>query len=133
MDFLERLVSNINSVVDLPLECKLGYLDSDDALILQSLEESGIKKEYFDGMKDLQLKLQLFMKSNSQNQANDILWNLVNYLNNLDDVPSNNNSYEFVSLTVTDTPFTLGVNESGLYTFSIKFQADLMVHNKKEK
>lgn len=125
MDFMERLAEKVNSTPNLPIRCKLGYLSAEESFCLYSIPGSRVNTEYYDGSKDQNLNYELMMKSKSQKLINTTLWLVQNYLEEISEIKSSDNSFEFEGISVTNKPYINQLSETGFYIFSITIQASI--------
>ncbi|GGB26837.1 putative minor capsid protein, phage associated [Lentibacillus populi] len=127
MDFIDRLCDRINEMPGLPTECKLGYLGTDESLVLYPLPGSRVTQEYMDGTKDWQMNCEIAMKSKLQSKISHTLWTVQNELENLEELESEDNSFEFEELIITNKPFINGADEQGWFVFLLDVQAKITV------
>lgn len=127
MDFVEQLCSKVNSIPKLPVECKLGYLGTDESLALYPLPGSKITQTYFNGKTDQDLNYEFAMKSKSQSKINQSLWVVSNALEQITEIDSIDNSFEFDELIITNKPFINNADEQGFFTFLLDVQAKITV------
>jgi len=127
MDFIERLQDTINGIEYMPLICHLGYLKEDESLVLFPSPGSRIIQEYMDGEKEAQMNYTIAMKSKKQGLIHGTLWIIQNELERLGDIKSDNGSFEFNSLDVTNKPFITDADEQGWHVFMLDIQANLTI------
>ncbi len=127
MDFLERLTDRVNLIPTLPKNCEMGYLDVGESFVVYPLPGSRVIREYMDGVKEQQLNFEFAMRSQSQATINQTLWLVQNELENLDDIPSGNESFEFIDLTITNKPYINQADDKGLFVFLLDIQAKITV------
>lgn len=127
MDFMERLCDEINAMPQLPVVCRMGYLGADESLVLYPLPGSKIVQEFMDGASDQQLNYEIAMKSKSQNKINSTLWTVQNELERLKTLDSQDNSFKFDELIITNKPFINQIDEQGWFVFLLDVQANITV------
>ncbi|MEN2467889.1 minor capsid protein [Ornithinibacillus sp. JPR2-1] len=127
MDFIERLCDRINDIDQLPLACKLGYLGTDESLVLYPLPGSQVTTEYMDGTTDQQLNYEIAMKSKAQKRIHESLWAIQNELENLTELESQDGSFEFDELIITNKPFINQIDDQGWFVFLLDVQAKITV------
>lgn len=125
MDFMERLNDQINSIEGLPINSRLGYLGTEESLVLYPLPGSRPIAYYMDGTKDEQLNYEISMKSKSQNKINTTLWLVARTLERVKTIKSQDGSFEFQGLTLTNMPYVNEADEQGWYTFNLNVQATI--------
>lgn len=125
MDFTDRIKDSINSIGELPIKIRKGYLSTDESLVVYPLPGSQVLTEYYDGIKDQQLNYEIAMKSEDGDRIERVLWLISDHLEQLEDIQSNNKSFEFNSLTITSKPFINNADEQGWFVFLLDFQVKL--------
>lgn len=132
MDFIERLADRVNEIPSLPAQCKLGYLGADESFVVYPLPGSRTVQEYMDGAKDQQLNFEFAMKSKSQRKIHETLWLVQNELENLNELESQDGSFEFEELIITNKPFINNADEQGWFVFLLDIQAKITVFKEDE-
>ncbi|WP_105138768.1 minor capsid protein, partial [Streptococcus suis] len=117
-NFQNVLLAHINNIKDLPLKARIDYFEDDkDDLVINALSGGIIGKEYMDGTREVSLPFEIAVKSKTNVVANDIIWLLNGDLSDFDlDLPSTDNSYTFLSLSV-DKPGINGKDEQGYFVY----------------
>lgn len=132
MDFIERLKDNINSLPDLPMKLTLGYLTAKDSLVLYALPGGQVNQEYYDGVKDQTLNYEIGIKTKDQQKANATLWQIQTHLEQVEELISNDSSFQFQKLSVSNKPFLSDQDEQGFFIYLLDVQADLTTFKKQE-
>lgn len=127
MDFLDRLQDKVNSLQGLPIECKQGYLGTDESFVVYPLPGSRIVQKYMDGTSDQQLNFEFAMKSKFQSRIQPTLWMVQNELERLEELESIDGSFEFEELIITNKPFINQIDEQGWFVFLLDVQANITV------
>lgn len=127
MDFMDRLADKIDAIPNLSIRVDFGYLGTEESLVMHPLPGSRVIDEFMNGTKDVQMNYAIGMKSKNQQRVHDTLWLIQNELEMLNELESNDNSFEFNSLTITSKPFIQEVNEQGWFVFLLDFQAELTI------
>lgn len=127
MDFIERLQDKINDMPGLPVVCKLGYLGVAESLVLYPLPGSKVVQEFMDGTSDQQLNYEIAMKSKSHTKVNDVLWMIQNELEKLKMLDSQDDSFKFDELIITNKPFINQIDDQGWFVFLLDIQANITV------
>lgn len=130
MDFMERLKDNINSLPDLPMKLTLGYLTAKDSLVLYALSGGQVNQEYYDGVKDQTLNYEIGIKTKDQQKANATLWQIQTHLEQVEELISNDSSFQFQKLSVSNKPFLSDQDEQGFFIYLLDVQADLTTFKK---
>lgn len=132
MDFIERLEEEVNRISDLPIACKIGYLDVAESFVVYPLPGSQVVKTYMDGTTDQRLNYEFAMKSKRQSSIHSTLWSVQNVLESLGELLSSDDSYEFKEIKITDKPFISNADDQGFFTFILNIQAEITTQKRGE-
>lgn len=127
MDFVERLTENINSIPNLPETCRMGYLGAEESLVIYPMPGSRTITEFMDGTKEQQLNFEIAMKSKLQSKLHSTLWLIQTELEALDSLESQDGSFGFEELLITNKPFINQIDEQGWFVFLLDIQAKITV------
>lgn len=127
MDFIERLVETVKEIPDIPISCKMGYLGADESFVVYPLPGSRVLTRFMDGTSEQQLNFEFAMKSKSHSKTHATLWNVQNELEKLQELNSQNGSFEFEELTITNKPFINQIDNQGWFVFLLDIQAKITV------
>lgn len=130
MDFLERLVDAVNSIDGLPIRCEPGYLGESESFVAYPIPGSRVMNEYFSGVKDQQLNYEFAMKSRAPGNIHNTLWIVQNALEQIESITSNDGSFEFDELIITNKPFINQADNQGWYVFLLDIQAKVTTFKK---
>ena len=72
------------------------------------------------------------MKSKSQSRIHSTLWLVQNKLESLIDLESQDDSFDFEELIITNKPFINQADEQGWFVFLLNVQANITVFNEEE-
>src|SRR5690625_7569856 len=111
----------------MPTNCRIGYLGTDEWFVVYPLPGSRIVTEYMYGTKDQQLNFEFAMKSKQQSKIHTTLWLVQNVLDDLEVLESNDNSFEFDNLIITNKPFINNADDQGFFTFLLDIQAQITI------
>ncbi|WP_420726528.1 minor capsid protein [Enterococcus faecalis] len=125
MDFLDCLNEKINQISNLPLNIRKGYLSALESLVIYPLPGGKVETEYYDGIKDELLNYEIAMKSKDGGKIEHTLWLLSDILENIEELPSKDSSFEYNNLTITNRPFINEADEQSWFVFLLDFQAKL--------
>lgn len=132
MDFPNQLVGFVNDL-NLPIKMKLGYLDTGESFVMYPLPGSRVIDEFMDGTTDQQLNFEVAMKSKSQSKTHDVLWEVQSRLELMNDLQSDDGSFDFHKLEITNKPFINQLDNQNWYVFLLDFQVELTIYNEGEK
>lgn len=127
MDFIERLVEEVNNIPNLPINCRLGYLSVDESFVVYPLPGSKTVNKFMDGTTEQQLNFEFAMKSKKQSKIHTTLWLAQNKLEALKELVSNDGSFEFEELIITNKPFINQLDEQGWFVFLLDVQANITI------
>ncbi|MCT1904117.1 minor capsid protein [Oceanobacillus sojae] len=132
MDFLERLTDAVNSIDGLPIRCEPGYLKTDESFVVYPIPGSRVTQEFHDGTKDQQLNYEFAMKSKIPGNIHNTLWVVQNALEEIENIESNNGSFKFDELIITNKPFINQSDSQGWFVFLLDIQAKITTFKNKE-
>ena len=132
MDFIERLTERVNQIPGTPIQCKMGYLGTDESFVVYPLPGSRTVTEYMDGTTDQHLNFEFAMKSKLQSKIHQTLWLVQNELEALKVLDSQDDSFEFDELIITNKPFINQIDEQGWFVFLLDIQAKITVFKESE-
>lgn len=125
-DFIEILHEFVNGL-GLPISARLDYLSELDDLVIYALPGGKVEEEDMAGTQIVSLPFEIAIKSKDQALANTVLWKINTALSAFDlSLPSNNNSYTFLSLEV-EAPSLNDLNEQDYYIYLLDVTARLEI------
>ena len=127
MDFVERLTDRINAIPNLPTTCRMGYLGAEESLVIYPMPGSRVVTEFMDGVTEQQLNFEIAMKSKMQSKVHATLWLIQTELEKLNNLESQDGSFEFEELLITNKPFINQIDEQGWFVFLLDIQANITV------
>lgn len=127
MDFIERIKDSVNSIDELPVKIRSGYLGTSESLVIYSLPGSTATKEYMDGAKDVDMNYEIAMKSKDGDKLQQVLWLISEHLDKVKSVISQDDSFTFNKLTITSKPFINQYDEQGWLVFLLDFTANITI------
>lgn len=127
MDFIERIKDSVNSIDELPVKIRSGYLGTSESLVIYSLPGSTATKEYMDGAKDVNMNYEIAMKSKDGDKLQQVLWLISEHLDKIKNVISQDDSFTFNKLNITSKPFINQFDEQGWLVFLLDFTANITI------
>lgn len=127
MDFIERIKDSVNSIDELPVKIRSGYLGTSESLVIYSLPGSTATKEYMDGAKDINMNYEIAMKSKDGDKLQQVLWLISEHLDKIKSVISQDDSFTFNKLNITSKPFINQFDEQGWLVFLLDFTANITI------
>lgn len=127
-NFQKVLLDYVNNFKELPLKARLDYFNEEgDDLVINAIPGGTIDREFMDGTREVSLPFEIAVKSKSNEKASNIIWFLNGELSAFDvDLPSTDNSYTFLSLSV-DKPGINGRDEQGYFVYTLQLTAKLEI------
>lgn len=129
MDFIDRLKDSVNTL-SLPLKMRTGYLSDKETLVIYSMPGSKTTQLYMDGTKDVNLNYEIAMKSKDGQSIENTLWNIQDYIENILEINSKDNSFEFNEINITNKPFISDADTQGWFVFLLDVTANVTIYNK---
>lgn len=126
MDINERLCDVINDIPNLPQECKIGYLLTDDSFQLYSIPGGRTISEDYAGNLDKELIYEVAIRTQDVEMANQLLWLVANMIENLSSLESEDNSFTFESIEITGTPFISEQDIRGYSVYALNFKVNII-------
>lgn len=133
MDFIERLKDSVNSIENMPIRCKIGYLQPTESFCVYPLAGGKVVREFFDGEKDQRLNFEFAMKSQDQQKISNTLWLVQSYLEELSSLASDDGSFSFRDISITNKPFINQLSDTGFYVFALDITAEITTYPKGEE
>lgn len=128
MDFLDRLNESINSIPELPLKIRKGFLSEKESLAITPIPGGYISQRFYDGSKEEILNYEIAMKSNDGSKVEATLWKIADFIEKLNELDSQNNSFSFMNITIASKPF-IGPNETqDWFVFLLDIQAKIITY-----
>ncbi|MGV3311322.1 minor capsid protein [Streptococcus suis] len=107
---------------------RVDYVDEKEDLALYPMPGGSIESEDLAGNQTVALNFGIAVKSQDQQKANAILWEINAELTRFDlNLPSQNQSYEFLGLSVINTPSLNELDEQGYYIYQLEITARLEI------
>lgn len=126
LDFMDQLNKKINSL-GLYAKCSIGLLGASESLSIMAMP-GGAETVYFDGTRDKEYQIQVNAKSKNQLNCYDALTTIYQTLENLEDLPSANNSYEFNKIETKSLPSILEQDEQGYFIYVLSISAKITIY-----
>ncbi|MEH7236755.1 minor capsid protein [Bacillus sp. JJ1562] len=126
LDFMDRLKDKINSF-SLYARCTIGLLGSSESLSIMAMP-GGSETVFFDGTRDKDYQVQVNAKSKNQMNCFNALTQIYQTLENLEDLPSDNGSYDFQEISTQSLPSLVGQDEQGFYIFQLSISAKITIY-----
>jgi len=126
LDFLTKLNQKINSL-GLYAKSTIGLLGPDESLSIMVMP-GGAETVYMDGTRDKDYQVQINAKSKNQMNCYDALTTIYQTLENLEELPSGNGSYEFNGIETKSLPSLLEQDEQGYFIYVLSISAKITIY-----
>lgn len=126
LDLLEQLNKKINSL-DLYARSRIGLLGTDESISIMAMP-GGDETVYMDGARDKDYQVQVNAKSRCNDHCFDALTTIYQTLENLDDLPSENGSYEFNKVQTKSLPNLVGQDEDGFFIWVLNISCKITIY-----
>ena len=126
LDFLTKLNQKINSL-GLYARSSIGLLGPDESLSIMTMP-GGAETVYMDGTRDKDYQVQINAKSKNQMNCYDALTTIYQTLENLEELPSGNGSYEFNGIETKSLPSLLEQDEQGYFIYVLSISAKITIY-----
>lgn len=126
LDFMDQLNKKINSM-NLFASSRIGLLDADESISIMAMP-GGAETVYFDGTRDKSYNVQVNAKSKNQLNCFNALTKIYQTLENLEDLPSENGSYDFQRITTQSLPSLLERDEQGYWVYILSISAQITIY-----
>lgn len=126
LDFLTKLNQKINSL-GLYAKSTIGLLGPDESLSIMAMP-GGAETVYMDGTRDKDYQVQINAKSKNQMNCYDALTTIYQTLENLEELPSGNGSYEFNGIETKSLPSLLEQDEQGYFIYVLSISAKITIY-----
>lgn len=126
LDFIYRFIDELNK---LSLMSKVipGDLKGDKSIAVTLLPGSKTVRQYYDGTLEKIINIQVAIKTKNQKEALDNLNQISEFVEELHELQSNNNSFQFVKIINSNEPFHQSVDEKGNWIFIFDTGAQIIL------
>lgn len=126
LDFMVRLNQQINSL-NLYTNSIIGVLGDSESISIMAMP-GGSETVFFDGVRDKDYNVQINTKSKNQQNCINALTKIYQTLENLNELPSSNGSYDFESISTTSLPSLLMYDENGFFIYELSIVAKITIY-----
>ncbi|MBM4762708.1 minor capsid protein [Bacillus sp. B15-48] len=126
LDFLDRLKDKINTF-DLYTRCIIGLLGPTESLSIMAMP-GGAETVFFDGTRDKDYQVQINAKSQNQMNCFNALTKIYQTLENLEELPSDNGSFDFQRISTQSLPSLLEQDEQGYFVYVLSISAKITIY-----
>ncbi|WP_019377671.1 minor capsid protein [Virgibacillus halodenitrificans] len=126
LDFMLKLNQKINSM-NLFANSTIGLLDESESISIMPMP-GGAETVYFDGSRDKDYQVQVNTKSKRQDNCMNALTTIYQTLEQLEELPSSNGSYDFQSITTASLPSLVMMDEQGFFIYQLSISAKITIY-----
>lgn len=123
---MQQLNRQINSM-NLFAKSIVGVLDDEESISIMAMP-GGSETVYFDGARDKNYNVQVNAKSRNQKECLGALTKIYQKLENLEDLPSDNGSYDFQNINTNSLPSFLFQDEQGYFVYEMSIVAKITIY-----
>lgn len=129
MDFTDRVIAHLNGL-SLPFRTFAYANATGESIAVSSMPGGRTIQEYYDGIKDKRFTyfVQVKVNADKTQQAEQVLQRIASELDDLEDLPSLNSSYDFIDIIITNEPYHFQRTDAGDIYFRMSFQAELTIY-----
>ncbi|MCW6681611.1 minor capsid protein [Aerococcaceae bacterium NML160702] len=125
LDFMERLRDEVKKIVkDLPLG--IGTLGERDSVAIVNMP-GGEEVMYMSRKREKTYNISVLMKHKKDSECFNVLTAVYQHVENLQDLTSLNDSYEFVSALTVNLPSKQGYDEKGYQVWAVDFAINILI------
>lgn len=126
-DFIYQLVDFLKSL-KLSMPVKIGLFEEEDTIALAPMQGGLVTQNYYNGIQNQRLPYEIGIKVfENQQLAIDTLTLIAEELTKVSNIPSQNESYEFLNIQISSKPFFRGQDVDGFFFYRLEIEADLNV------
>jgi|GEM_PF-316065 len=126
-DFIYQLVDFLKSL-KLPMPVKIGLFEEEDTIALAPMQGGLVIQNYYNGIQNQRLPYEIGIKVfENQQLALDTLTLIADELTKVSNIPSQNESYEFLNIQISSKPFFRGQDVDGFFFYRLEIEVDLNV------
>lgn len=126
MDLIDRLDESLNSIKDLPAKVLIGYMQPNETIGLYPLPGSSSRDEDWAGNQTKRMNYEVAIRTQDSQLGNNVLWRISNYLENLNNIESSNNSFQFEKIQQTGLPSISEQDDQGYSVYMLDFSIDVI-------
>lgn len=126
LDFLVQLNRYINAQ-GLFAKSVLGVLGTSESVSVMAMP-GGKEIVFFDGTRDKDYQVQINTKSKNQTNCINTLNTIFSKLENLTELPSANDTYDFQQIAVTSLPSLVMIDEQGFFVWQLSISATITIY-----
>lgn len=123
---MERLNSHINTL-NLFARSRIGLLGASESISVMAMP-GGEEEVYFDGIRDKNYQIQVSAKSKNQNDCFTALTTVYQNLERLEELNSNNGSFDYQSTRTASLPNLIGQDDDGFFIWGVNLSCKITIY-----
>lgn len=127
LDFLQRLQETIKQVEPTGMQIYVGMLPESGGISIMPLA-GGDETVFFDGSRDKDYNIAIMMKHRYDGNCWEYLNALYQFIERLDDIPSNNDSYDYNGAITSNLPSKVGQDSKMMNIWELDFTFKLNIY-----
>lgn len=132
MDLVDRIRDSLNSIPNLPAKVIIGYMQPNETIGLYPLPGSKVINEDWAGNQTKHINYEVAIRTQDSQLANDSLWKISNYLEQLENIESEDNSFQFERIEQNGLPSISQQDTQGYTVFMLDFFVEIITNSKNE-
>lgn len=124
---MDKLNEHINTL-NLFARSRIGLLGTDDSISVMAMP-GGDETVFFDGVRDKNYQVQVNAKSKNQNNCFDALTVIYQDLERLEELDSENGSFDFQKIETKSLPNLVGQDEQGFFIWVLNISCKITIYN----
>ncbi|MBO1097342.1 minor capsid protein [Enterococcus casseliflavus] len=129
MDFIHRL-QEVASQIDVPVI--IHAIDQEESIRLSTQAGGRTEKSYMNGCKIKELPYEFVFKTKTA-QGDRVMAQLAELIEDADDIPSEDGSYQFMGLEIVNEPFFIGRDNQQFLYYRLVIKARLFIKKRKQE
>lgn len=126
LDFIYRFIDELNKL-NLMSKVIPGDLKGDKSIAVTLLPGSKTVQQYYDGTLEKIINIQVAIKTKNQKEALDNLNQISEFVEELHELKSKNNSFQFVKIVNSSEPFHQSADDKGNWIFIFDTGAQIIL------
>lgn len=123
---MEILNNHINTL-NLFARSRIGLLDVKDSISVMAMP-GGEETVFFDGIRDKDYQIQVSAKSKNQNDCYTALTDIYQDLERLDELESENGSFDFQNIKTASLPNLIGQDDDGFFIWGVNLSCKITIY-----
>jgi len=128
VDLINRLCDALNTIKDLPMRVKIGYMQPDDTIGLYPLPGSSVISQDWANNQTKRMNYEIAIRTKDSELANDSLWKISNFLEQKNSIESSDDSFQFEKIEQTGLPSVSEQDIQGYTVYMLDFFVNVVTN-----